>query len=223
MHDPLGPPIAPSVPPSPAPSTRTSRRSATSRPRCCPADLAATRGIRRTSAGRARRCRLRDRGVRCRSTTPCRSSGSRRDGDADRREAGARRCTGPLASILTAERTALNFLGHLSGIATRHAAFVDAAAAEGPPASGTPARPRRVCGRWRRPRSVPVAASTIAATCRDWILLKDNHLALLGIDDAVARPDERWPARTVHVECDTPRPGRARRSRPAPTRCSSTT
>ena len=34
---------------------------------------------------------------------------------------------GPLASILTAERTALNFLGHLSGIATITRAFVDAA------------------------------------------------------------------------------------------------
>ena len=40
--------------------------------------------------------------------------------------------TGPLASILTAERTALNFLGHLSGIATLTAAYVDAAAAGGP-------------------------------------------------------------------------------------------
>src|SRR6187455_173845 len=36
--------------------------------------------------------------------------------------------TGRLAPILTAERTALNFLGHLSGIATLTAAYVDAAA-----------------------------------------------------------------------------------------------
>ncbi len=36
----------------------------------------------------------------------------------------------------------------------------------------------------------------------DWILLKDNHIALFGIADAVQRARDRWPARTVHVECD---------------------
>jgi len=36
----------------------------------------------------------------------------------------------------------------------------------------------------------------------DWILLKDNHIALFGIADAVARARAMWPARTVHVECD---------------------
>src|SRR5438045_2788649 len=35
--------------------------------------------------------------------------------------------SGPLASILTAERTALNFLGHLSGIATATRTLVQAA------------------------------------------------------------------------------------------------
>lgn len=38
---------------------------------------------------------------------------------------------GPFRSILTGERTALNFLGFLSGIATLTAAYVDAAAAGG--------------------------------------------------------------------------------------------
>ena len=36
------------------------------------------------------------------------------------------RITGPLAPILTAERTALNFLGHLSGIATLSRSYVEA-------------------------------------------------------------------------------------------------
>ena len=36
----------------------------------------------------------------------------------------------------------------------------------------------------------------------DWILLKDNHLALMGITAAVEASRQRWPARTVHVECD---------------------
>ncbi len=41
------------------------------------------------------------------------------------------RSPGLLAPILTAERTALNFLGHLSGVATLTARFVDAVAAAG--------------------------------------------------------------------------------------------
>jgi nicotinate-nucleotide pyrophosphorylase (carboxylating) len=36
----------------------------------------------------------------------------------------------------------------------------------------------------------------------DWILVKDNHLAAMGVTEAVRRAKDRWPARTVHVECD---------------------
>jgi nicotinate-nucleotide pyrophosphorylase (carboxylating) len=35
----------------------------------------------------------------------------------------------------------------------------------------------------------------------DWVLLKDNHLELFGITAAVVHARERWPGRTVHVEC----------------------
>jgi nicotinate-nucleotide pyrophosphorylase (carboxylating) len=110
--------------------------------------------------------------------------------------------TGPLASILTAERTALNFLGHLSGIATLTRAFVDTAAGAGT---------ARI---WDTRKTTPGLRSLEKAAVRaggganhrgnlsDWILLKDNHIALFGITDAVARAHAMWPARTVHVECD---------------------
>ncbi len=109
---------------------------------------------------------------------------------------------GELASILTAERTALNFLSHLSGIATETRRFVDAVA-------GTGARI------WDTRKTTPGLRSLQKAAVRaggganhrgnlsDWILLKDNHLSVLGIDEAVRLARERWPARTVHVECDT--------------------
>ena len=42
----------------------------------------------------------------------------------------------------------------------------------------------------------------------DWVLLKDNHLELFGIADAVARARHRWPGRTVHVECGDLEEGR---------------
>jgi nicotinate-nucleotide pyrophosphorylase (carboxylating) len=106
---------------------------------------------------------------------------------------------GPLASILSAERTALNFLGHLSGIATRTRAFVDAAA------------PLRV---WDTRKTTPGLRSLEKAAVRaggarnhrgnlsDWVMFKDNHLTALGIVEAVRSARDRWPGRTVHVECD---------------------
>ena len=110
--------------------------------------------------------------------------------------------TGSLASILTAERTALNFLGHLSGIATLTRRFVVVAAAAGQ---------TRI---WDTRKTTPGLRSLEKAAVRaggganhrgnlsDWILLKDNHLAVLGIEGAVVEARRRWPGRTVHVECD---------------------
>jgi nicotinate-nucleotide pyrophosphorylase (carboxylating) len=110
--------------------------------------------------------------------------------------------SGPLASILTAERTALNFLGHLSGIATLTRQYVRAAATGGEV---------RI---WDTRKTTPGLRTLEKAAVRagggvnhrgnlsDWILLKDNHLALTGIGEAVARARALWPARTVHVECD---------------------
>ena len=37
----------------------------------------------------------------------------------------------------------------------------------------------------------------------DWLLVKDNHLGGIGIAEAVALARDRWPARTVHVECES--------------------
>ena len=108
--------------------------------------------------------------------------------------------TGPLHEILTAERTALNFLTHLSGIATADAAV-----------RGRGRRPTRV---WDTRKTTPGLRALEKAAVRagggsnhrgnlsDWVLLKDNHLAVLGITEAVARARAQWPARTIHVECE---------------------
>ncbi len=109
---------------------------------------------------------------------------------------------GAAPSVLTAERTALNFLGHLSGVATLTRAYVDAAAAGGP---------ARV---WDTRKTTPGLRALEKAAVRagggvnhrgnlsEWVLLKDNHLATMGIAAAVARARERWPGRTVEVEAD---------------------
>src|SRR5690606_27193241 len=107
---------------------------------------------------------------------------------------------GRLASILTAERTALNFLGHLSGIATPVREMVDRA---GPGL--------RV---WDTRKTTPGLRALEKAAVRagggrnhrgnlsDWVMLKDNHLMGVGIAKGVAEAKDRWPGRTVHVECD---------------------
>jgi len=110
---------------------------------------------------------------------------------------------GSLASILTAERTALNFIGHLSGIASLTRTYVVAAASAGGNAQV-----------WDTRKTTPGLRSLEKAAVRagggrnhrgnlsDWILLKDNHITGLGIAEAVARTRDLWPGRSIHIECD---------------------
>ena len=81
--------------------------------------------------------------------------------DGDRLRAGdvALAVRAPLATLLTAERTALNLLCQLSGVATATAAWVDAVAGTGTRIR-TPARPCRGCGRCRSTRCAAAAGST---------------------------------------------------------------
>lgn len=123
--------------------------------------------------------------------------------DGDRVEAGENFAvvTGPFASMLTAERTALNFLSHLSGVATNAARWVDLAAG-------------RVIV-WDTRKTIPGYRSLQKAAVRaggaanhrgnlsDWLMLKDNHLMGTTVAAAVAEAHRRWPGRTIHVEADS--------------------
>ena len=111
--------------------------------------------------------------------------------------------SGSMASILTAERTALNFLCHLSGVASLTRRFADAAATGGA---------ARV---WDTRKTIPGLRALEKAAVRaggavnhrgnlsEWVMFKDNHLAVLGISEAVAAAKATWPGKLVHVEaCD---------------------
>ncbi len=108
--------------------------------------------------------------------------------------------SGPMASVLTGERTALNFLCHLSGVATFTRRFADAAAA------GGPARiwdTRKTTPGLRMLQKAAVRAGGAVnhrGNLSDWVMFKDNHLAVLGIAEAVALAKATWPGRLVHVE-----------------------
>lgn len=101
--------------------------------------------------------------------------------DGERVPAGRRlaEVRGPLRGLLTAERTALNFLMRLSGVATETRRYVEAVAGTGAEIVDT----RKTLPGWR-PLDKYAAATGGARNHRfglfDGILLKDNHLAAAG-------------------------------------------
>lgn len=111
------------------------------------------------------------------------------------------RLHGPARSILTAERVALNFLGQLSGVATRTGQFVDAI-------KGTKAR--ITCTR----KTVPGlrAAQKYAVRCGggvnhrfglyDGILIKDNHIAAAGGVTAALRAAKAGAGHMLRIEIE---------------------
>lgn len=110
------------------------------------------------------------------------------------------RVEGPLPSIITAERTALNFLRHLSGIATLTRRY--ARATHG---LATILDTRKTTPGLRALEKAAVRAgggTNHRGSLSDGVLIKDNHLAGLSITDAVERARHRWPGRLVEVECE---------------------
>ena len=126
--------------------------------------------------------------------------------DGSRVEAGAvlARVRGPARSLLTAERTALNLLGRLSGIATLTASVVAAVA-------GT--RAAVVCTRKTTPGLRALEKYAVRAGgganhrfgLDDAVLVKDNHLAIAGsVTEAVRRVRARVGHLVkIEVEVDT--------------------
>src|SRR5262245_8677476 len=102
-----------------------------------------------------------------------------RDGDRVASGAALAEVSGDLRAILAAERTALNFLGRLCGVATLTRRFVDAVARSGARIVDT----RKTLPGWRLLDKYATAVGGAAnhrAGLFDGILLKDNHLALAG-------------------------------------------
>jgi nicotinate-nucleotide pyrophosphorylase (carboxylating) len=111
---------------------------------------------------------------------------------------------GALSQILTAERTALNLLCHLSGVATTTRRLVDAVATAAP---GCRIRDtRKTTPGLRALEKAAVRAGggyNHRANLSEAVLVKDNHLGGLTITEAVAAARRRWPGRHVEVECDS--------------------
>ena len=111
---------------------------------------------------------------------------------------------GPASALLAGERTALNFLAHMSGIATLTQAFV--AAAEGAKVRITDTRKTTPGMRAVEKYSVRVGGGTNhRSDLASGILIKDNHIALVGsVKEAVRRARANAPhSLRIAVEVDT--------------------
>ena len=109
------------------------------------------------------------------------------------------RVNGGARALLAAERTALNFLGHLSGVATLTARYVRAVEGTGATILDT----RKTIPGLRALEKAAVAAGGGAnhrMGLYDAILIKENHAALVGgVGDAVRRA--RNSSLEVEAEC----------------------
>jgi nicotinate-nucleotide pyrophosphorylase (carboxylating) len=113
------------------------------------------------------------------------------------------RVTGSAAAILTAERTALNFLQRLSGVATLTARYV--AAVEGTGA-------RILDTRKTTPTLRPLEKAAVRAGggtshrfgLFDMVLIKENHVAAAGgVGPAVRAARAAYPALPLEIEAQT--------------------
>jgi nicotinate-nucleotide pyrophosphorylase (carboxylating) len=108
--------------------------------------------------------------------------------------------SGPARALLAAERTALNFLGHLSGVATLTARYVEAVAGTGVRILDT----RKTTPGLRALEKAAVAAGggrNHRMGLYDAILIKENHIALAGgVAKAVHAARRAHPELAIEIE-----------------------
>ena len=132
---------------------------------------------------------------------------SRQDGDRVSPGTVIAKVSGPLTSLLIGERTMLNFMTHLSGIATLTRAFVDAA-------TGTHAKildTRKTLPGWRLLEKYAVrcgGGTNHRMGLYDGVLIKDNHIAAWTESSSIAEAvrtarAKSPPGVSIEVEVDT--------------------
>jgi nicotinate-nucleotide pyrophosphorylase (carboxylating) len=113
------------------------------------------------------------------------------------------RVTGNARAILLAERTALNFLGHLSGIATLTSHWVSAIAGTNCEVRDT----RKTTPGWRELEKFAVrmgGGTNHRMSLSDAALIKDNHIAAAGgVKEAFSAVRSSFPTAPIEIEVDT--------------------
>ena len=113
------------------------------------------------------------------------------------------RVSGNARAILLAERTALNFLGHLSGIATLTSQWVKAIAGTNCEVRDT----RKTTPGWRELEKFAVrmgGGTNHRMSLSDAALIKDNHIAAAGgVKAAFNAVRSEFPTAPIEIEVDT--------------------
>ena len=113
------------------------------------------------------------------------------------------RVSGNARAILLAERTALNFLGHLSGIATLTNKWVNAIAGTNCEVRDT----RKTTPGWRELEKFAVrmgGGTNHRMSLSDAALIKDNHIAAAGgVKAAFKAVRSEFPTAPIEIEVDT--------------------
>ncbi len=114
------------------------------------------------------------------------------------------RLKGGAVSILRAERLALNFLGHLSGIATLTRACMDTVKKYSE--TTRVACTRKTTPGMRKFEKLAVAAGggdTHRFNLSDSVMIKDNHVKLMGIEAAIEAAKKTSFTRKIEVEVES--------------------
>jgi nicotinate-nucleotide pyrophosphorylase (carboxylating) len=132
-------------------------------------------------------------------------TGGKKDGDTVKRDEIVLSVTGRAKQVLLVERTALNILGRMSGIATRTAAMAAIVHAANPACrvAGT----RKTAPGFRRfdKRAVQIGGGDPhRMNLSDGILIKDNHLSLVPLGDALRAAREHSAYKKIEVEVESP-------------------
>ena len=112
------------------------------------------------------------------------------------------RLEGPAGGLLSAERTALNFLQTLSGIATLTGAYVDRIEGTGAVLLDTR---KTLPGLRSLSKYATVIGGAVNHRMRldDGVLIKDNHIAVAGSVGEATRRAKAAGLKDIEVECDT--------------------
>lgn len=111
---------------------------------------------------------------------------------------------GGAKNVLLVERTALNIIGRMSGIATNTRELADLAAVKNP--SCRVAATRKICPGFGALDKKAVSlggGDPHRATLSDGFLIKDNHLALVPIREAIARAKAYSAYKKIEVEVES--------------------
>ncbi|MSP98157.1 MAG: carboxylating nicotinate-nucleotide diphosphorylase [Betaproteobacteria bacterium] len=134
----------------------------------------------------------------------CRATPHAREGDRVKSGTSIADVAGPARGLLSAERTALNFLQHLSGVATLTAQYAECIA--GTRATLIDTRKTIPGLRALEKHATPAGgARNHRLRLDDGILIKGNHIGICGsIAAAVPRARDGVPTLTkIQIECDT--------------------